>query len=266
MSLADFTNTYYKLDSDELKEEFIESRIKQLIDESIKVDKIGIGINGSFSGFIAPTVGVVSNQSAFFSKLVLDDMDIYKNFMNYAGDYLTGEPGAINVIQHFIWNYFGANYGCLEDRMDIYGDGNEYLSVKELKGKNIGACSERSAMAQNLLTFLGVDSELMIGKLNGNTLHAYIVFKSGNGQTRILYDPMNPVVYTVDGEENYCPGVCLVSEEDYNKLKTGEVFNFNYDLAKKVFIRNGICREDERTYTCDDIEYAKSDDSLNIKK
>ena len=35
----------------------------------------------------------------------------------------------------------------------------EALSVKELKGKNIAACSERSALAQNILKFLGLESE-----------------------------------------------------------------------------------------------------------
>ena len=149
--------------------------------------------------------------------------------------------------------------------MDIYSDGQDYLAVKDLRGKNIAACSERSAMVQNILKFLGFDSELVFGKINSTESHAYIIFKAGNGKTRILYDPMNPVVYKTDDGEKYCPGVCLMSEEEYIQLKNGINFTFKYDLAKKLFVGNNECFEDPRNYTCDDIKYSLNDDSLQNK-
>ena len=269
MTFIEFKNAYSQLKSDEERTQFINNRINQLIEESKPIENIGMGINGSYSSFIAPTVGIASNETQFFSKLVLDDMGVYKEFLDYIKNdvdgQLYGEPSTINVIQYFIWNYFGYNAGNVFQRMDIYSDGQDYLSVKDLRGKNIAACSERSAMVQNILKFLGFDSELVFGKLNGTESHAYIIFKAGNGKTRILYDPMNPVVYKTSDGEKYCPGVCLMSESEYIQLKNGSNFTFKYDLTKKLFVGNNECFEDSRNYTCDDIKYTLNDDSLQNK-
>ncbi len=267
MTFVEFKDIYAQLNTEEEKIEFINSRIRQLIEQSQIIDYIGIGINGSYDGFIAPNVGVVSNGSSMFSKLVLDDMEVYKDFLDFvkkdSDNWLRGEPSTINAIQYFIWNYFGYNAGNLFRRMDIYGDGEKYLSVKKLKGKNIGACSERSALVQNILKFLGFNSELIFGTLNDTMSHSYVIFKSGNGKTRILYDPMNPVIYETDNVEKYCPGVCFISEYEYQQLKEGKKFNFNYDLVKKIFVGNGRCLEYPRNYLCDEIKYNLNfDDSL----
>lgn len=269
MTFIEFKNAYSQLKSDEERTQFINNRINQLIEESKPIENIGMGINGSYSSFIAPTVGIASNETQFFSKLVLDDMGVYKEFLDYIKNdvdgQLYGEPSAINVIQYFVWNYFGYNAGNVFQRMDIYSDGQDYLSVKDLRGKNIAACSERSAMVQNILKFLGFDSELVFGKLNGTESHAYIIFKAGNGKSRILYDPMNPVVYKTSDGEKYCSGVCLMSESEYIQLKNGSNFTFKYDLTKKIFVGNNECFEEPRNYTCDDIKYSLNDDSLQNK-
>lgn len=269
MTFIEFKNAYSQLKNDDERKEFINNRIKQLVEEAKPMESIGMGINGSYDSFIAPTVGIASNETQFFSKLVLDDMGVYKEFLDYIKNdvdgQLYGEPSTINVIQYFIWNYFGYNAGNVFQRMDIYSDGQDYLAVKDLRGKNIAACSERSAMVQNILKFLGFDSELIFGKINSTESHAYIIFKTGNGKMRILYDPMNPVVYKTDVGEKYCPGVCLMSEEEYIQLKNGSNFTFKYDLAKKLFVGNNECFEDPRNYTCDDIKYSLNDDSLQNK-
>ena len=269
MTFIEFKNAYSQLKNDHERIEFINNRIKQLVEEAKPMESIGMGINGSYDSFIAPTVGIVSNETQFFSKLVLDDMGVYKEFLDYIKNdvdgQLYGEPSTINVIQYFIWNYFGYNAGNVFQRMDIYSDGQDYLAVKDLRGKNIAACSERSAMVQNILKFLGFDSELVFGKINSTESHAYIIFKAGNGKTRILYDPTNPVVYRTDDGEKYCPGVCLMSEEEYIQLKNGSNFTFKYDLAKKLFVGNNECFEAPRNYTCDDIKYSLNDDSLQNK-
>ncbi len=269
MTFIEFKNAYSQLKNDDERIEFINNRIKQLMEEAKPMESIGMGINGSYSSFIAPTVGIASNETPFFSKLVLDDMGVYKEFLDYikndVDERLYGEPSTINVIQYFIWNYFGYNAGNVFQRMDIYSAHQNYLSVKDLRGKSIAACSERSAMVQNILKFLGFDSELVFGKLNGTESHAYIIFKAGNGKTRILYDPMNPVVYKTSDGEKYCPGVCLMSEDEYIQLKNGSNFTFKYDLTKKIFVGNNECFEDSRNYTCDDIKYSLNDDSLQNK-
>ena len=201
----------------------------------------------------------------------MDDMDIYGSLLNFVDNdlerYMYGEPATINIIQYFIWNYFGFNSGDLFQRMELFTN-DEPASIKEFKSNNFAACSERSAMVQNLLKFLGFDSEIIFGKLNSKELHAYIIFKPENSKTRILYDSMNPIEYNINGKKKYCPAVSKISEEQYIDLKKGKEYLFNYDLVKKIFIHDNEFVEQERKYSCDDIKYKKLPEKeyLNVQK
>lgn len=164
----------------------------------------------------------------------------------------------INELNNYIMNYFGPCNNNLFDRMQVYDTKDwEAVSVKELKGKNIAACSERSALAQNILKFLGLESEIVFGKLNNDESHAYIIFKpEKSNEFRILFDPMNPCFFK-DKNNEYTMGVSIIKNEDYLKLKNGEEINFSYDLVKKLFNNEVEFEEDKRIYTCDDIKYKK---------
>lgn len=257
MNFTEFKDVYKSLKSEKERINFINKRINELeLFSDNDIDRIGKNQVGSYKGFIPRRIGLASIDSCF-SDLTLDDMSIYKDFMNSidndVDEYLYGEPSTIIAIQKFIWSYFGYNSGYILKRMDIYSDNpDKMLSVKELKGKNIAACSERSALAQNLLTFLGFESEIIFGKLNETESHAYIVFKMGNGKAQILYDPMNPVEYTVEDKKYYAIGVCILDNEEYMNLKNGSQFEFSYDLVKKLYGSEYSYNEKERTYSCDD--------------
>lgn len=263
MNFIEFKDEYKKLESEEEQIAFIEKRINELeLFSDNEVDRIGKNQVGSFKGFIPRKIGLASNESEFFSDLTLDDMSIYKEFMNSINNdvdaYLYGEPSTIIEIQKFIWSYFGYNSGNILERMDIYSDNpDKMLSIKALKGKNIAACSERSAVAQNLLTFLGFESEIIFGKLNETESHAYIVFKMGNGKARILYDPMNPVEYSFEDIKRYAIGVCILDNEEYMDLKNGSQFEFNYDLVKKLYGSEYNYNEKKRYYSSDDAILSK---------
>ncbi len=264
MSFKEFKSEYKKLQNDEEKRNFINKRIQSLIsNDSYK--RIGLGLTGSYKEFITPNMGIASNSSGLFADLKLDDLGVFEEFMNYFNNdidnYLSTEPMAIQVIQYFIWHYFGYNSANMFARADVY-DRNEPVSVKDLKFKNIAACSERSAMVQNLLKFLGFDSELVFGKLNKES-HAYIIFKPEGLNFYILYDPMNAVEYVVDNKKGYMPGVSMMSEEQYRELQNGGTYIFNYDLVKKLFIKDNPYTFDERLYTSDDIKYKKDIEEKN---
>ena len=261
MKFSEFKQIFKSLQTDEERKEFIRNRVSVLTSNSNGVEKIGMGINGSYSDFITPEIGMCSNEAGFFSNLSLDDLEVYENLMGFINNdvdnYMFGEPITISIIQKFIWKYFGFKSDNL-GRVDVYSnDTTKNTSIKDLKEKNIAACSERSAMAHNLLRFLGIDSELIFGKINQKAAHAYIIFKSENGK-RILYDPMNPVEYRKNDSIDYCPRVCLVSEEEYNQIKNGGTINFDYSLVKKLFVGNNEYSEKEIVYSCDDHLYKKS--------
>jgi len=261
MKFSEFKQKFKTLLTEEERKQFIQNRILELSNNTKAPEKIGMGINGAYSDFIIPEVAICSNETKFFSGMKLDDFEVYENLMSFINNnvdsYMYGEPITIDVIQRFIWQYFGYKSDKL-GRIDVYSnDPTVNTSIKELKGKNIAACSERSAMAHNLLKFLGMDSELIFGKLNQTEAHAYIILKSENGK-RILYDPMNPVEYKTNDGISFCPGVCLVSEEEYNQIKNGGTLSFDYSLVKKLYVGNGETIEKQRVYSCDEHLYKKS--------
>ncbi len=267
MTFKEFKEEYKKLESAEERKNFINNRIQALISDD-SLERIGKNLTGSYRGFITPNMGVVSNASGFFADLKMDDLDVFEEFMNYfdndIDEYLRGEPITIQVIQSFIWYYFGYNDSGVLARMDIYLS-NKPVSVKDLKFKDIAACSERSAMVQNILKFLGFDSEIVFGKLNGGS-HAYIIFRPEGSDIHILYDPMNPVEYFVNDKKVYRPGVSLMTEEQYIQLQNGGSYSFNYDLVKKLFIKNNKYTFDEKIYTSDEIKYKKDIEETNELK
>ena len=74
---------------------------------------------------------------------------------------------------------------------------------------------------------------------------------------------MNPVEYVVDNKKRYVPGVSMISEEQYRELQNGGTYIFNYDLVKKLFIKDNPYTFDERIYTSDDIKYKKDIEEKN---
>ena len=269
MTFKEFKNKYIQLQNESERKEFIQKRLDYLLENSNVPDKIGIGCCGSYNGFITPNISVRANEKKFFQGLKMDDMDIYENLFNFIDNdldsYMHNESVTIYNIQNFIWHYFGFN-GSLLHRMELY-DYDEPVSIKEFKKNNVAECSERSAMVQNLLKFLGFDSEIIFGRLNGR-LHSYIIFKPENKKIRILYDPMNNIEYYINGQKKYCPGVAKMSEEQYLDLKNGKEYIFNYDLAKKIFIQDNEYVDNERKYCSDEIKYKNIQEKefLNQKK
>lgn len=256
MTFREFKENYRNM-SEEDRKKFINDRLQEFINNSMN-GEIGLGVNRSYSGFIGSSTELSSNT--LFPNMKFDDYSIYEDFFNSFNndiDTLTNEPALISYIQNYIYKYFGYNTSNMFERMEAYDTPDwKAVSIKNLKGKNIAACSERSAMAQNLITFMGLDSEIVFGKLNDSESHAYIIFQpEKNNGFRILYDPMNPVEYEKDGQINYGIGVSRIDEESYLKLKAGEPFEFNYDLVKRLYGQDNKYYELERKYTCDDIKY-----------
>ena len=260
MKFSEFKEKYKKLQTQDERENFIKNRINELLQVSSN-QKIGKEQCGSYNGFISPTNEVVSNSSGLFPNLTFDDFDIYKDFLNFVENdvdkYFYGEPSTIMCVQQFVWKYFGVNSSNVFARMNVYDTpNNEPISIQKLKGINVAACSERSALVQNLLKFMGFDSEIVFGKLNSNESHAYIIFAPEKGGIKLLYDPMNPVVFQAEGKEEYGIGVSKMSNEDYIALQNGGTYKFNYDLVKKIYGKTE-CLEEERIYSSDSYLFNK---------
>lgn len=264
MTFSEFKQNYKNLVTDEDRIEFISNRICTLIDNSNNVEQIGNRICGSYKDFVSPNTGLKSNGSNIYPNLVFDDNTIYLDFMNWINNdvdnYLYGEPSTIDCIQHFIHNYFGYNTLGVDAREEFYAEsfGQDTISVVSLRGKSIAACSERSVLAHNLMKFMGFDSEIIFGKMNGVS-HAYVVFKPENQDIRILYDPMNPVCYEKNDKKLYCPGLSKMTQEDYTNLMSGSTYKFDYSTVDRLFIHGNKFDGRERLYLSDSYKYVNND-------
>lgn len=100
---------------------------------------------------------------------------------------------------------------------------------KDLKGKKMAMCAEKAALAQNLLSFMGMQSELVISsKCNlsnqeseNSEDHAYNLVTTDKGN--FIYDPTNPRIFTNEKEELVYTQAALypISVENYQRLKSG---------------------------------------------
>lgn len=143
-------------------------------------------------------------------------------------------------------NYFGNHWGdtstefdnreFYDDHTNIYSEPDIHLN--ELKGRQIAVCAEKAAVGQNLLSFLGYESTLVISskcRLNspdrddeGN--HVYQVVK--RDENYIVFNPANPVIIRKNEGKIHTvlPAYYLINSKEYdNLMKGGQVSVAHHD-------------------------------------
>ena len=143
-------------------------------------------------------------------------------------------PGAI---QWTLSSYFGNSVSgsqTEQDNREFYLDHTDVenqsgpISLHEFKGKGFAVCAEKGAAAQNLLAFVGMESDLIAssdcripaGAEEG--AHYFIVIHAQSGD--ILYDPTNPyLILDKEGHvTSYSPAIYPLTKEQAEKFATGE--------------------------------------------
>jgi len=223
--------------SEEEQRNYIEERLKSLTANS-KAGEISPLIETIHRGFLGLDMKI--RHSIFVSPFVVDDPDIYLLFFNVIRRFREMEgwrgkslrdiiPFAVQVT---LSEYFGNAVGDASterQNLEFYGDASwEYdlISIKELKGKKIAICAEKAAVAQNLLAFVGLESELIVSNRcripeeDKYTAHMYIVIHGTDGY--MIYDPTNPVLVSKEGKlQSYLPAIYTITEEQYQELIKG---------------------------------------------
>lgn len=178
---------------------------------------------------------------------ILDDIEPYKQLVsdirNSDNELIENNNYIIHMIQCLIINYFGL-HGIEESRSELfksYKIDNEPISITLFK-KNLSAMSvERSAMAHNLLRFLGYNSILNYGCTSSNSsqdsqLHAFNCIIN-NGRALIV-DFTNPSY--IDGKY-YVPSCFVIGEEQVQGFFDGE---FQIEVQHKdYYTKNGEVQE-----------------------
>ena len=176
-------------------------------------------------------------------------------FLGFAGERLHGlksEPGkahlATDGFQHgFINKSLSIGEDKFLDDKKIYADYARYMreepdhniysvlwstqkfiSKDEFYQDNKAQNFERTALVQNLLSFAGIPSTMVIGKLGLNwkdqRMHAFNMLDDDG--KKMLFDPTNPILYKKDGREIFAPAVMTNVSLDKSTV-------FDCDFANK---------------------------------
>ena len=189
-------------------DQFIEERITLLANDSQTTSVINFATS-PLDVFISPESEV--RAVAVGHGFKIDDPTAYQHFLRSFGMFASqwhdlAEPGLYDEVA-----IYGAQYGqgyyldapeipadALARRTDlmVYGLGKEALSIGDFKG--IAYCTERAALAHNMLHFAGVETIFLtgvsLGRKAGKELHCFLLTNNPEGDLEI-YDPTNPLTF-----------------------------------------------------------------------
>lgn len=234
------------LNEDEI-EEFIAKRIEELENNAtedreelspfaiMRSRMAGVRENPEVMGYIPEKVHI-AKSGMDISSFIIDDKSFYKTLVDYIkgakpnsvkfGDKVNNNY-VMNMIQCAIINYFGlsanerARNALYDSKMDIEND-DCVLSISDFKKNQTGMCVERSAVAQNILAFLGYNPMMIYGYSSNerdgvNVGHAYTcILRNGKG---MLIDFTNPIYK--DGKY-FKPAMFPINEETLKSFMQGK--------------------------------------------
>ena len=270
----------------ECNEEEIDSIIKQAIEEadanSEKVEKLGFLEYGKsnyiFKGFIP------LNTRIKYSNLSIEDYgmqttDYMYEFAHFIKKYnINTKSALIHNLEYFINSYFGMP--GKQEREQIFEENawnttstdEEYFEALEnnklgdLKHKGAAQCTERSAMAQQILSLFGTESYYCMGCVdlgNHQEGHCFNIVKRKNDYAVLDYSC--PVTsYGENGAvKAYYPFIGVLSNEEFLEFTNNKTIkNFEkYDIIEgKRTVTNG-----ERLYVVGTYEIDKEKNNTDKK-
>lgn len=238
-------------------DEIIKLKINELNSSSKKIEKLGflnaISSNPVYKGFI-PCDTRIKYSNFGIEDYSMKTTDFIYEFIHLIKKYnLVNKGQIIHFLEHYINMYFGMPGGI--SRENIFNDiawnttttDDEYFSALEkneigmLKNKRAAQCTERSAVAEQILSVLGFETFYCMGCVdlgnNHQEPHCFNIIKRKNDYA--LVDYSCPI--TEYNEDNsiraYYPFVGALSNDEFiDFLNSGILKSFsNY----RYEIRNG---------------------------
>lgn len=258
--------------SDEKLDKIIEKALHQKNDNSNKIEKIGF-VNGTigkvtiFSGFI-PFETRINYSTLSMGNYSMKTTDFYYDFARQLRkNNIRTRDQFILFIELYINSYFGLNKTCEDKRDKILDDiafqttttDDEYFEKLEnneigsLKGMNVAMCTERAAMAQNLLSLYDFDTYYCMGYFDNDGYqerHCFNIVKEKNGY--VLLDYSVPVVMFDKGVvTGYLPFKGQIDEEEFQMIQNNQQIksfqNYEYIKTKSGYQKTFI--DTTRSYT-----------------
>jgi len=250
----------------------IDIALQNAINNADKKERLGFADGGlattkipSHKGFISPESRIkYSNFS--MNMYSMKTTDYIYDFAKYVKKNNINNRGTlVKYVENFINGYFGISNGT--DMRDTYFDqiafqttttDDEYfeklenLEIGDLKGKNVAMCTERAALAQNLLSLFGFDVYYCMGCVSNNGKEESHCFNIARAKdTFMLLDYSIPVPVFENGRAiDYAP---FQGSIGLDELEDVLVNGFNKDFPSYEFIKTPqgikkVATGESRTY------------------
>lgn len=266
--------------NDEIKE-LIDQEIKIKNDSATKVEELGMSSynTGSkpFRGFIPLETRIkYSNRSVETYSMNTKDF-FYEYALFLKKHNITKKGMFIAALETFMNNYFGLEKKYTS-RETIFNDipfqttktDEEYFtalennSIGNLKGTGVAECTERAAMAQQILSLFDIETYYCIGCVKKGELeeaHAFNIAKTQDGYALIDYS-MPVSRFNDEGKTTmYFPFIGEITDLEFEEFIKGEKL---IDFKDYEFVNNKKTSNDkERFYVTNSYKITKN--STDIK-
>ena len=228
-----------KLKTDEEIYNFVKERIQEL--ENLSEEKIvGQGYTDSFKDFISSKMHykpVTKYNRKDTADLVYDDYTPYIEIIKRIKDIMYNEASIFSDVFHYVYNYLPNSDLLGFNRATLYAfSGRESVSIKEVRDKECGLCSERAGLVQNLFKIIGIDSEWVCGYRDGQP-HAFnIIYPNGyDEELAVLFDVSHFVSF-INEDKKVSFGYFTVLDADlYKKLFEGTPVKVKINIAENFY-------------------------------
>jgi hypothetical protein len=182
--------------------------------------------------------------------LCVNDPAIYKTLFDCLIE-MKNAPGWENVtlrqmlapaINYALGKYFGnqVSQADTEQRnqifyMDHAKPDSSHIDLSEFKGKGLAVCAEKSSAGQNLLSLLGIDSEMIMSdkcRMDGvnERAHVYNVIHTDAGYFLIDFTNSRVLQNEASGAaEEYAVSSYKIREEHYRTIMEGGTINVEHE-------------------------------------
>ena len=234
-----FRNELFNATPDEAKR-IIESRITLLEESADKVKKISGAAMAQHihRGYISGDTAV-SFGDTIGSQYKLKDTEYLYDAVNYLRnnkERISNGRQFFEQLTGFLNSYFGIpdtskdRWATIENKTGLQSiqDDNEYwnaidnIDIGVFKGEHVAQCSERSAMAQNIMSLFGYETYYVNGDVSvdgkKNEGHAYNIVADNGGQ-KLLVDYSITSAIEHNGTSWDIPTMAII--EDYDSFVAG---------------------------------------------
>ena len=256
--------------TEEEVDELISAALEEAVGQSKKVEVLGFGDYSKMTiyhkGFIHPNTRIKFENLAI-ETYGMETTDYFYEFAKYIWKtgWIKTQQNFMTSLLYFLDQYFGIEHTDKDYRSSVFWnkvqnitDDDEFFAIMDankigdLKGLGVAQCTERSAVAQNLLSLFGFESYYCIGGLKHEEQsegHAYNVVKGSKNYYLIDYSV--PVKIFYDNGAVYNVPYQVVIPKDkvegfFNNQETIELPDYDFVQSKNGFER--VEKNDSRYY------------------